>query len=81
MTGPERSFMQGVNRKRKVKKIMMCIVCDYIYEPQEIYGSSGIRGNDSLPGLARDWQCPECGAGRSCFREVERDDMNVEVCE
>jgi N-acyl homoserine lactone hydrolase len=39
-----------------------CIVCGYIYDPEE---NDGVAFED-LPG---DWVCPECGAGKDQFEE------------
>lgn len=48
-----------------------CIVCGYIYDPEE-----GDPDNDIAPGTAfedlpDDWICPLCGASKEDFKEVE----------
>lgn len=44
-----------------------CIVCGYIYDPAE-------NDNVAFSDLPEDWVCPECGAGKDQFEEVQ------EVC-
>jgi rubredoxin len=41
-----------------------CLVCGYIYDPEE---------HDNVPfeDLADDWVCPDCGAGKDMFEAIE----------
>jgi rubredoxin len=41
-----------------------CLVCGYIYVPEE-------NGNVPFEKLADDWVCPECGASKNEFEEVK----------
>jgi rubredoxin len=48
-----------------------CTVCGYIYDPEV-----GDPDNDVAPGTAfedipDDWVCPECGADKSMFEELD----------
>ncbi|MCC6543454.1 MAG: rubredoxin [Nitrospirae bacterium] len=52
-------------------KKYVCIVCGYVYDP-----SIGDPDNDVAPGtefddIPDDWTCPECGAGKDEFEEVD----------
>ena len=47
-----------------------CMVCGYVYDPEE-----GDPDNDIAPGtpfgdLPDDWVCPVCGAGKEDFEKV-----------
>ncbi|HZX48501.1 MAG TPA: rubredoxin [Nitrospirota bacterium] len=49
----------------------VCLVCGYIYDP-----AIGDPDNDIAPGTAFEdlpdyWTCPECGAGKDEFEEME----------
>jgi rubredoxin len=51
-----------------------CVVCGYIYDPDE-----GDEDNDIAPGtpfgdLPPDWTCPDCGASQEEFEEMDPDE-------
>jgi len=48
-----------------------CIVCGYIYDPQEGDPSSGIEPGTSFSELPSDYICPVCGAGKEEFERYE----------
>jgi len=59
-----------LERREKMDK-WECMVCGYIYDPEE-----GDPDNDIEPGtpfeeLPDDWVCPECGVGKEEFEKVE----------
>jgi rubredoxin len=66
--------MQRLIKKNQPKKGFVCIVCDYFYIPEEIPDVSRVT-RDTIEFYRKDWECPECGAGRSCVREIR---LNVE---
>ncbi len=41
-----------------------CIVCGYIYDPEE---NDGVAFED----LPEDWVCPMCGVDKTMFEKVE----------
>ncbi len=52
-------------------KKYLCTICSYEYDP-----ARGDPDNDIAPGTAfedlpDDWTCPECGADKDMFEEVE----------
>jgi len=62
--------MQRVIKKNKPQTGFVCIVCDYLYIPEMITGESRFK-RETDETFDKNWQCPECGAGRSCFREIK----------
>ncbi len=46
-----------------------CIVCGYIYDPEEGDPDSDIPPGTVCEDLPEDWVCPECGAPKSQFKE------------
>ena len=48
-----------------------CMVCGYIYGPQEGDPDNGIDAGTSFENLPDDWVCPMCGAGKDDFEPVE----------
>jgi rubredoxin len=47
-----------------------CVVCGYIYEPEEGDPSSGIAPGTSFIDLPADYICPVCGAGKEEFEKL-----------
>jgi len=48
-----------------------CMVCGYIYDPEEGDPESGVHPGTSFEDLPEDWVCPLCGADKSQFEVVE----------
>jgi rubredoxin len=46
-----------------------CIVCDFIYDPEKGDVKQNIIKGTAFKDLPEEWTCPECGAGKSCFKE------------
>ena len=46
-----------------------CVVCGYIYDPDEGDPSSGIQPGTSFSELPADYICPVCGAGKDEFEK------------
>jgi len=51
-----------------------CTICGYVYDPEE-----GDPDNDVDPGtpfedLPEEWVCPDCGASKEDFEELELDE-------
>jgi len=44
-----------------------CVICGYIYNPEEGDASSGIEPGIAFSDLPRDYLCPVCGAGKDEF--------------
>ncbi len=48
-----------------------CKDCGYIYDPELGDEENGIAPGTSFEDLPDDWVCPDCGAGKEDFEEVE----------
>lgn len=48
-----------------------CIVCDYVYEPENGDPDSGIVPGTPFEELPADWVCPICGAGKDQFEKID----------
>ena len=53
----------------KMKKYR-CIICGYIYNPEEGDPDSGISPGTPFEDIPDDWVCPVCGATKDNFEEV-----------
>jgi len=50
-----------------------CLICGYIYDPEEGDPSNGVEAGTSFEALPADWVCPDCGAGKDEFEVIEED--------
>ncbi|MFO7941442.1 MAG: rubredoxin [Bacillota bacterium] len=48
-----------------------CLVCGYIYDPQAGDPAGGIDPGTPFEDLPGDWVCPDCGAPKDDFEEIE----------
>ncbi|MDD3807123.1 MAG: rubredoxin [Candidatus Marinimicrobia bacterium] len=48
-----------------------CIVCGYIYDPEEGDEDSGIEPGTPFEDLSEDWVCPICGATKEMFEPID----------
>jgi len=48
-----------------------CTVCGYIYDPEIADPDNGINPVTNFLDLPEDWVCPECGAEKDQFEELE----------
>jgi rubredoxin len=48
-----------------------CILCGYIYDPEVGDPTQGIEPGTSFESLPDDWECPDCGATKADFEEME----------
>ncbi|MDT8392982.1 MAG: rubredoxin [Bacteroidales bacterium] len=54
----------------KLKKFQ-CLVCGYMYDPEEGDAPKNIPPGTSFDDLPDDWTCPVCGVGKSEFKEMD----------
>lgn len=47
-----------------------CLVCGYVYDPEEGDPDNGIDPGTAFEDLPDDWVCPVCGAGKDQFEET-----------
>ncbi|MFV0341860.1 MAG: rubredoxin [Anaerocolumna sp.] len=53
-------------------KRYVCLVCGYIYDPNDGDPDADIAPGTSFENLPDDWVCPLCGVGKDEF-EVQED--------
>lgn len=58
-----------INRNKMKKYI--CVVCDYIYDPELGDPDSGIEPGTAFEDIPDDWVCPLCGVGKDDFEPYE----------
>ncbi len=49
----------------------VCIVCNYVYDPEIGDLAHGIAVGTPFADLPEDWVCPECGVGKDQFEPLE----------
>lgn len=49
----------------------ICVVCDYIYDPQIGDIDSGIAAGTAFEDIPEDWECPDCGVGKEDFEPYD----------
>ena len=52
------------------KQKWLCVVCDYIYDPEKGDPDQGIEPGTAFEDLPDDWTCPDCGVGKEDFEPV-----------
>jgi rubredoxin len=48
-----------------------CVVCGYVYNPEDGEPSNGIAPGTSFNDLPADYICPVCGASKEDFEKYE----------
>ncbi|MDD2497168.1 MAG: rubredoxin [Desulfitobacteriaceae bacterium] len=48
-----------------------CVVCGYLYDPEEGDPENGISPKIEFEDLADNWICPDCGADKDHFEKIE----------
>jgi rubredoxin len=48
-----------------------CMVCGYVYDPAVGDPDAGIEPGTPFEALPDDWVCPDCGADKDMFEELE----------
>lgn len=48
-----------------------CLQCGYIYDPKKGDPKAGNPAETPFDELPDDWNCPQCGAGKSSFEAIE----------
>ena len=47
-----------------------CLMCSYVYDPEEGDPGSDIEPGTPFEDLPDDWVCPVCGVGKDQFEEI-----------
>ncbi len=50
-------------------KRYVCLVCGYVYDPEEGDPENGIEPGTEFEDLPEDWVCPICYVGKDQFEE------------
>jgi uncharacterized protein (TIGR02757 family) len=66
------NFRQLLNKETDMKRYR-CLICGYIYNPEEGDPDNGIEAGTSFDDLPEDWVCPDCGVGKDEFEAVDDD--------
>jgi len=48
-----------------------CMVCGYIYDPEEGDADADIPAGTAFEDLPEEWVCPVCGVGKDQFEAAE----------
>jgi rubredoxin len=51
-----------------------CNLCGYIYDPEEGDPDNNVPPGTPFEDLPEEWVCPDCGAGKEDFEELEVDE-------
>jgi rubredoxin len=54
-----------------MKKMYICDICGYVYDPEIGDPDGGIDPGTSFKSLPDDWVCPDCGAGKEDFSPAD----------
>ena len=49
-----------------------CVICGFVYDEAVGLPSEGIAAGTRWEDIPDDWECPECGIGKSDFDMVEQ---------
>jgi len=63
------NFVGYIINVRDMKKYT-CVLCGYVYDPEEGDMDNGINPGTSFDDLPEDWVCPLCGVDRDNFEPV-----------
>lgn len=49
----------------------VCLVCGYVYDPEEGDPDNGVPAGTSWDNVPEDWVCPLCGVGKDQFEKED----------
>lgn len=52
-------------------KSYLCIICGLVYDEAEGWPDDGIAPGTKWEDVPADWECPDCGVGKSDFEMIE----------
>ena len=56
--------------KDSTMKKYRCLICGYVYDPEEGDPASGVKPGTAWEDVPEDWICPVCGADKEEFEEA-----------
>ena len=48
-----------------------CLLCGYIYDPENGDPANGVEPGTAFEDVPADWTCPDCGAAKEDFAPIE----------
>jgi rubredoxin len=51
-----------------------CTLCGYVYDPEQGDPEGNVEPGTPFEDVPDDWVCPDCGASKEDFEEVEPDE-------
>jgi rubredoxin len=51
-------------------KMWRCMICGHVYNPADGDPEAGIQPGTPFENIPDDWVCPECGATKADFEEM-----------
>lgn len=51
-----------------------CMLCGYVYDPDEGDPDNDVPSGTPFEDLPEEWVCPDCGASKEDFEELEPDE-------
>jgi len=52
-------------------KTYQCVVCGFVYDETKGLPEYGIAPGTKWDDVPADWECPDCGVGKSDFEMIE----------
>jgi rubredoxin len=63
-------YLHIIKQEVKMKKYR-CIVCGYVYDPEEGDPDSGIMPGTPFEDIPDNWSCPVCGVAKADFVPID----------
>ena len=51
-------------------KKWICVICGFVYDEEKGMPEEGIRAGTRWQDIPEDWECPDCGVGKSDFEMI-----------
>jgi rubredoxin len=64
---PER--LKQSNKRRKRMDRYVCLICGYVYDPEQGDPDNGVAAGTKWEDVPDDWECPVCGASKDDFEK------------
>jgi len=59
-------------------KVMRCVLCGFVYRPEDGDLHGGIPPGTPWHAIPDDWVCPDCGTRKCDFHMVEYDENSLD---
>ena len=54
-------------------KKWICVICGFVYDEEKGMPEEGIAARTRWEDIPEDWECPDCGVGKSDFEMIPVD--------